>query len=272
MSKLVHFKRFLSLKTVILIYSCLSLIVTPLESFATSFSCEKIYRDDLLQTGFFQSRPSSALVHYLESLNIKPSRGDYETLRLPLIKELPLELREDLQDEKNAVGYISYQFADIHNTELDIGMVSVNRLYRERGVADFLYRKVLENNPQVKSISCTLADTNLAVVVSVLIQGLAGHRLFNQRALDHYKRVAETAYRMNQRKNNIIYQSEDMFEACCSMIPLRDYPIGLVEKAIRVSPSFRATSKLGFNKIKEIKFNPISLNTYDVEFTVLRGP
>ena len=29
--------------------------------------------------------------------------------------------------------------------------------------------------------------------------------------------------------------------------------------------------KLGFNKIKEIKFNPISLSTYDVEFTVERG-
>ena len=55
------------------------------------------------------------------------------------------------------------------------------------------------------------------------------------------------------------------------MISLRDYPVGLVERALRTTPSFRVTEKLGFNKIKEIKFNPISLSTYDVEFTVERG-
>lgn len=268
----MHFKHFLRLKTVIIIYSCLSFVVTPTVSWAQSFVCQKIYDRTTLQDGLRQGQSTlSPLVSYFESLNLQPTRGDYETFRLPLIKDLPQELRTDLQDDKSAVGYISYQFADIRNTELDIGLVSVYRAYRGQGVADFLYRKILEKNPQVQSISCTLADTNLEVVVNVLIQSLASHRLFNQRALDQYKRDVEKEYRTSNRNNKIIYQSEDMFAACCSMIPLRDYPQGLVEKAIRTSPSFRATSKLGFNKIKEIKFNPVSLNTYDVEFTVLRG-
>ncbi len=260
-------KHFIALKTVVFVYSCLAIIVTPAMAFASGLDCHGLY----LKTQIDQSENISPIISYFESLNIQIQTGSMLTIQLPLIRDLPAQLQVQSKDAKEAVGHISYQFADFRNTHLEVGLVRVNKLYRKQGIADFLYRKMLEKNPQTKTISCSLADVNLEVMVNVLISALSSHRSFNQRALEQYKRNAESEYRNSKRENGVVYHSEEMFDACCSMISLRDYPVGLVERALRTTPSFRVTEKLGFNKIKEIKFNPISLSTYDVEFTVERG-